>query len=66
MAGVDFHPSGVALASGGGEGAVKIWDFAQQRCVLTLSDHKQVGRGVGALGVLGVFGVWWIAHKGCE
>lgn len=42
VAGVDFHPAGIALATGSGDNTVKIWDFEKQRCVLTLSDHKQV------------------------
>lgn len=46
MAGVDFNPSGASLASGGGDAAVKVWDFAQQRCVLTFTDHKQAVWGV--------------------
>lgn len=46
VSGVDFHPAGVALASGAGDGMVKIWDFAQQRCVLTFSEHKQAVWGV--------------------
>jgi WD40 repeat protein len=43
---VDFHPAGVALASAGGDSYVKLWDFAQQRCVLTFTDHKQAVWGV--------------------
>jgi WD40 repeat protein len=46
VAGVDFHPSGMALASGSGDSTVKLWDFAQQRCVMTFTDHKQAVWGV--------------------
>jgi len=46
VAAVDFNPNGASLASGGGDAAVKVWDFAQQRCVLTFTEHKQAVWGV--------------------
>lgn len=46
VAGVDFHPSGASLASGGGDGRVKLWSFERQRCVATLAEHKQAVWGV--------------------
>lgn len=42
VVGIDFHPSGVCLASGSGDATVKIWDFEKQRCVQTFHDQKAV------------------------
>ena len=39
VAGVAFHPAGTHLASASGDCTVKIWDFAQKRCTVTLTEH---------------------------
>ena len=43
---VRFHPSGDLLASCGGDGVVKVWDFAKMSSVLSLEDHRQPGTHV--------------------
>uniref|UniRef100_H2YSK2 Uncharacterized protein n=1 Tax=Ciona savignyi TaxID=51511 RepID=H2YSK2_CIOSA len=42
----DFHPGGAQLATSSGDSCVKIWDFSQASCVLTLSDHTHAVWGV--------------------
>ena len=43
VAGVDFHPSGAALASGSGDASVKFWSFEKQRCVWGRAACASVG-----------------------
>ena len=38
-----FHPNGNLLATTSGDGSAKLWSFAQNGCILTLSDHWNPG-----------------------
>lgn len=37
-----MHPTGSLLATASADGTVKIWDFVDASCRVTLSDHSQV------------------------
>lgn len=43
VSGVEFHPSGDLLASCGGDGVLKIWNFSELSSVLSLEEHRQPG-----------------------
>jgi WD40 repeat protein len=41
LGGLAFHPKGNLLATGAGDGKVKVWDIVNACCALTYSEHGQ-------------------------
>jgi len=46
LSGIDFSPHGRELATCAEDGTVKIWSFAESKCVQTLVEHTQAVWGV--------------------
>lgn len=46
LSSIKFNPDGSCLATGSGDGTVKIWDLKNTACIQTFSDHQQPVWGV--------------------
>ena len=56
--GVDFLPSGLALATGSDDGSARVWDVRMWKNVAVLSDHKGEVKRVWAIWSLDRDHVW--------
>lgn len=41
LSSVKFNPEGSCLATGSGDGSIKVWDLKKASCIQTLPDHQQ-------------------------
>ncbi len=41
LSSAEFHPSAARLATGSGDGTVRVWDLVRGKCVFSFPEHRQ-------------------------